>query len=72
MTALTGLIALVVVALIGWAIAEAKYKALPFTHSEEEAKEAEELDEIAKANGYREKNVNDIMKSNSTKGFNAV
>ena len=72
MTALIGLIALVVVALVGWAIAEAKYKALPFTHSEEEAKEAEELYEIAKARNYQEMNIRDIMRTNSTKGFDAV
>ena len=34
MEALLGLIALIVVALVGWAIAEFKYKAFTFTRSE--------------------------------------
>lgn len=72
MTALIGLIALVAIALIGWAICEAKYKALPFTHSEAEKEEAEELDEVARAHDYKEQNVRDIMHNNSTNGYSAT
>ena len=36
MNALVGFIALVVVAIVGWAIAEFKYKAFTFTRSEKD------------------------------------
>ena len=44
MNALIGLIGLAVIALLGWAVAELKYKTIIFTHSEEEAEEAELLE----------------------------
>ena len=46
MNALIGLIALVVVALVGWAIAEFKYKAFTFTRSEKDIEEEKELEEM--------------------------
>lgn len=61
----------VVVALVGWCVAEAKAKAVTFVHSEEEAEEAELIESELRAEGFREKNLHDILKNNSTKGFNA-
>lgn len=49
MNALIGLIALVVVALVGWAIAEFKYKAFTFTRSEKDIEEEKELEELKRA-----------------------
>lgn len=72
MTILIGFIGIIVIALIGWAIAELKYKTITFTHSEEEAEEAELLESERRAEGFKEMNINDIMRKNSTKGFNAV
>lgn len=72
MTILIGFIGIIVVALIGWAIAELKYKAITFTHSEEEAEEAELLESERRAEGFKEMNIKDIMRKNSTNGFNAV
>ena len=66
MNALIGLIALVVVALVGWAIAEFKYKAFTFTRSEKD------LEEMKRADGFKEMNIRDIMRKNSTNGYNAV
>ena len=72
MNALIGLIALVVVALVGWAIAEFKYKAFTFTRSEKEIEDEKELEEMKRADGFKEMNIRDIMRKNSTNGYNAV
>ncbi len=72
MNALFGFIALIVVAVIGWAIAEFKYKAFTFTRSEKDVEEEEELEEIHRAEGFKEMNIRDIMRKNSTNGYNAV
>lgn len=72
MNALIGLIALVVVALVGWAIAEFKYKAFTFTCSEKDIEEEKELEELKRADGFKEMNIRDIMRKNSTNGYNAV
>lgn len=72
MNALIGLIALVVVALVGWAIAEFKYKSFTFTRSEKDIEEEKELEEMKRADGFKEMNICDIMRKNSTNGYNAV
>lgn len=72
MEALLGLIALIVIALVGWAIAEFKYKAFTFTRSAKDIEEEEELEEQRRADGFKEMNIRDIMRKNSTNGYNAV
>lgn len=71
MNALFGFVALIVVAIIGWAIAEFKYKTFTFTRSEKDIEE-EELEEQRRADGFKEMNIRDIMRKNSTNGYNAV
>lgn len=72
MNAVVGLFALIVVALVGWAIAEFKYKAFTFTRSEKDIEEEEELEEQKRVEGFKEMNIRDIMRKNSTNGYNAV
>ena len=72
MNALVGFIALIVVAIIGWAIAEFKYKTFTFTRSEKDIEEEEELEAAKCAEGFKEMNIRDIMRKNSTNGYNAV
>ena len=72
MNALIRFIALVVVALIGWAIAEFKYKAFTFTRSAKDVEEEELLESEHRAEGFKEMNIRDIMRKNSTNGYNAV
>ena len=72
MNALFGFVALIVVAIIGWAIAELKYKTFTFTRSEKDIEEEEELEEQRRADGFKEMNIRDIMRKNSTNGYNAV
>lgn len=72
MNALIGFIALFAVALIGWAIAEFKYKAFTFTRSEKDLEEEQLLENEHRTEGFKEMNIRDIMRNNSTKGYNAV
>lgn len=72
MNALIGLIVLFAVAIIGWAIAEMKYKTLTFTRSEKDVEEEELLENEHRAQGFKEMNIRDIMRNNSTNGYNAV
>jgi hypothetical protein len=72
MNALIGFIALIVVAVIGWAIAEFKYKVFTFTRSEIDVEEEYELEEHRRANGFKELTISDIKRMNSTNGYNAV
>ncbi len=72
MNAVVGLFALIVVAIVGWAIAEIKYKTFTFTRSEKDIEEEKELEEQKRAEGFKEMNIRDIMRKNSTNGYNAV
>lgn len=72
MNALIGLIVLFAVAIIGWAIAEMKYKTFTFTRSEKDVEEEELLENEHRAQGFKEMNIRDIMRNNSTNGYNAV
>lgn len=72
MNALIGLIVLFAVAIIGWAIAEMKYKTFTFTRSEKDVEEEELLENEHRAQEFKEMNIRDIMRNNSTNGFNAV
>lgn len=72
MNALIGLIVLFAVAIIGWAIAEMKYKTFTFTRSEKDVEEDELLENEHRAQEFKEMNIRDIMRNNSTNGYNAV
>ena len=72
MNALIGFVALIAVGLVGWAIAEFQYKAFTFTRSEKDIEEEKELEEQKRAEGFKEMNIRDIMRKNSTNGYNAV
>ena len=60
MNALSGFAALIAVGLVGWAIAE------------KDIEEEKELEEQKRAEGFKEMNIRDIMRKNSTNGYNAV
>ena len=72
MTGLYIFIALIVIALMGWGIAELKAKTIHFEHSEAEKEEAELLYEEQKEHGFHEQNLKDLLEHNSTKGYDAV
>ena len=54
MTGLYIFVALIVVALLGWGIAELKNRSITFEHSEEEREEAELLYNEQKEHGFKE------------------
>ncbi|MCH4147291.1 MAG: hypothetical protein LKG25_03540 [Prevotella sp.] len=71
MTAFIGFCVLIVVALIGWAIAEVKYKGLGYKVNEEEAAG------VAKEEAHHvvpdhELGIKDVIKTISNKGYKAV
>lgn len=68
-TLFIGFIALLAVALVGWAVAELKGRADNYQNN---AEEAEELAAFVKADGFAEKSILDSQKKNSIKGYNAV
>ena len=72
MTGLYIFIALIIIALAGWAVAELKAKTIHFEHSEAEKEEAKLLYEEQKEHGFREQNLDDLLEHNSTKGYDAV
>ena len=71
-TPMIGLIALLVIALIAWAIAELKNRSITFTHSEAEAEGEEEMREAYEANDNKELNLKDLLARNSTKGYKSI
>ena len=71
-TPMIGLVALLVIALIAWAIAELKNRSITFTHSEAEAEGEEEMRDAYEANGNKELNLKDLLARNSTKGYKSI
>lgn len=67
-----GLVALLAIALIAWAIAELKNRSITFTHSEAEDEGEEEMREAYEANGNKELNLKDLLARNSTKGYKSI
>ena len=67
-----GLVALLAIALIAWAIAELKNRSITFTHSDTEAEGEEEMREAYEANGNKELNLKDLLARNSTKGYKSI
>lgn len=72
MMAIYGLIALMAVSFIGWALAECKYKTFGYEKTEEEIAVEDHLKEQLKVNGYKELSIRDILKDGSFSGFAAI
>lgn len=72
MTGLYIFIALIAIALLGWAVAELKSRSITFEHSEEEREEAELLYNEQKERDFKEQVLKDLLAHNSTKGYDAI
>lgn len=72
MTGLYIFIALIAIALLGWAVAELKSRSITFEHSEEEREEAELLYNEQKERDFKEQDLKDLLAYNSTKGYDAI
>ena len=71
MNVLIGIAIFVVIALIGWAIAEAKPGIFGYNQSEDEQAGEQNAKDALVKNGYDEQNIKDVIKNISTKGFEA-
>ena len=72
MTGLYIFIALIAIALLGWAVAELKSRSITFEHSEEEREEAALLYNEPKERDFKEQDLKDLLAHNSTKGYDAI
>ena len=72
MTGLYIFIALIAIALLGWAVAELKNRCITFEHSEAEKEEAELLYNEQKEREFWEQNLKDLLEHTSTKGSKAI
>ena len=70
--ALIGLVALMAIALIGWALAELKAKSCNYEQNQMEIDEDKRLADQLHKNGFVELGIKDVIKNISTKGFKAV
>ena len=71
-TTIIGLFVLLVIALIGWAIAETKNKVIKFEHSKAEEEGYEEMQEAFEHDGGKELSLKDLLKRNYTKGYQSI
>lgn len=72
MTAIIGFVALVAVALIGWAIAELKTKSINYVTDDEEQAVLDKNRQQLEQNGYTELNISDVIRTIATTGYSAV
>ena len=71
-TPIIGLFVLLVIALIGWAVAETKNKVIKFEHSKAEEEGYEEMQEAFEHDGGKELSLKDLLKRNYTKGYQSI
>lgn len=72
MTTIIACVAFVAVALVGWGIAELKAKFITYSNNEQEELVLEQNRRKLEQNGYAELNINDVMRTITTAGYNAV
>ena len=66
------ILAFVSIALFGWVIAEVKGNVCNYNATEEEKEEANAKKNLLKDGYWHEMNIKDVIKTISTKGFDAV
>ena len=71
MTVILSIVALVVIALIGWGIAEAKSK-MNYVNNDDEQAVLQRNEEQLRQNGYTELNIKDVIRTIATTGYSAV
>ena len=72
MTTIIGIVALVVVALVGWAIDILKDKGFQYTNNEEEQAVLDKNQQQLEQNGYDELGIKDVIRTIATTGYSAV
>jgi len=72
MTTIIAIAAFVVVALVGWCIAEAKGKYVTYSNNEQEQAVLDQNRRQLEQNGYDELNIKDVIRTIATTGYSAV
>ena len=72
MTTIIAIVAFVIVALVGWFIAEAKGKYVTYQNNEQEEAVLEQNRQALEKNGFNELNIKDVMRTIATTGYSAV
>ena len=72
MTTIIAIAAFIVVALVGWCIAEAKGKFVTYNNNEQEQAVLDQNYRQLEQNGYNELSIKDVIRTIATTGYSAV
>ena len=72
MTTIIAFVAFIVVALVGWCIAEAKGKYVTYENNEQEQAVLDQNRKALEQNGFHELNIKDVIRTIATTGYTAV
>ena len=72
MTTVIAIAGFIVVALVGWCIAEGKAKFVNYQNNEQEEAVLEQNRQALEQNGYTELNIKDVSRTIATTGYSAV
>ena len=72
MNILIAIVAFVIVALVGWFIAEAKGKFVNYVNNEQEQAVLDQNRRSLEQNGFNELNIKDVIRTIATTGYSAV
>lgn len=72
MITIIAIVVFIIVALVGWFIAENKGKFLTYKNNEQEQAVLDQNQSQLEQNGYNELNIKDVMRTIATTGYSAV
>ena len=72
MTTIIAFVAFIVVALVGWCIAEAKGKYVTYENNEQEHAARKQNSKAVEQNGFHQRNIKDVIRTIATTGYSAV
>ena len=72
MTTITAIAVFIIVALVGWFIAEAKGKFVTYSNNAQEQSVLDQNRQQLEKNGYTELNIKDVIRTIATTGYSAV
>jgi len=72
MSTIIAIVAFVVVALAGWALAECKAKYVNYRNNEQEDAVLAQAHQTLEQNGYTELSIKDVIRTIATTGYSAV
>ena len=72
MTTIIAIAAFIVVALVGWFLAEGKAKFVNYQNNEQEQAVLDQNQRALEQNGYTELGIKDVIRTRATTGYSAV